>query len=188
MGMRWRITPRVAATAVVVLACVVAVAVWVQRPAAQRIIPGTEATPVALLSEASSAAEVTVHVAGAVASPGVYTLAQGSRVADAIEVAGGATGDALTGSINLARVVIDGEQVYVPAIGEAAASGSGGTVNLNTADAPTLDRLPGVGEVLAERIVADREAHGPFGSVDDLERVSGIGPAMMASLRDLVVV
>jgi len=185
-GMRWRITPRVAVTAVVVLACVVAVAVWVQRPATVTVpavadVTAAGATPVPV-------GEVTVHVAGAVAQPGVVTLAAGSRVADAVAAAGGATPDALTDAINLARTLVDGEQVYVPAVGEASAPGASGLINVNTADAAELERLPGVGAVLAQRIVSDREAQGPFATVEDLQRVKGIGPAVLDGLREAAVV
>ncbi len=151
-------------------------------------------------------ARVVVHVVGQVASPGVVTLPAGSRVGDALEAAGGATGDADLAAVNLARPVVDGEQVYVPAPGEdvppaavapgasggaaggdAAGAGGGapaGPVDLNAADATTLQTLPGIGPVLAERIVAWREEHGPFASVEELGEVSGIGPAILDGLRD----
>jgi competence protein ComEA len=133
------------------------------------------------------------------------TLPAGARVADALEAAGGATGDADLAAVNLARAVVDGEQVYVPAPGEAppaaadpgegavggGVGGSGGPagggsplVDLNAADAATLETLPGVGPVIAERIVTWREENGPFTSVDELAEVSGIGPAMLAKIRD----
>ncbi|PFG43656.1 competence protein ComEA [Isoptericola jiangsuensis] len=149
---------------------------------------------------------VVVHVVGQVASPGLVTLPAGSRVADALEAAGGATRKADLAQLNLARTVVDGEQVHVPAPGETppvatvpgagtSATGAatadaapGAPVPLNTADVTTLDTLPGVGPVLAERIVAWRDTHGPFTSVDELTEVSGIGPSVLEGLRDLVVV
>jgi competence protein ComEA len=137
------------------------------------------------------AAVVTVHVAGAVASPGVYELEPGSRVADAIEAAGGVTDEAYTDSVNLARVLADGEQVVIQnaQAAQAAAQGAGsGLVNINLADAGQLDQLPGIGPVLADRIIANRTAEGPFVTLDDLQRVSGIGPALLEKLAGAATV
>lgn len=146
-------------------------------------------------------AELIVHVAGQVKHPGIVRLAPGDRVADAIEAAGGAGDGADLSSVNLARPVIDGEQVYVPAPGEippapASGAGAGGgaggagggatVVDLNTADAAALDTLPGVGPVLAERIVDWRTEHGRFTSVDELAEVSGIGDKLLSQLREKV--
>ncbi len=135
-----------------------------------------------------------VHVVGRVVAPGLVELPAGSRVADALTAAGGPLPDADVAALNLAAPVQDGEQVRVPVPGEApavpaagsaaAVTGSGGSVDINRASAIDLQELPGVGPVLADRIVADREANGPFADVDDLERVSGIGPAVLAKLRD----
>jgi len=152
---------------------------------------------------AAQHAGVVVHVAGAVERPGVVELPAGSRVAAAVDAAGGALGDAELSAVNLARLVVDGEQVYVPRAGEAlpgaappgpptpagTPAGSGdppGVVDLNTADLATLDTLPGVGPAIAQRILDWREAHGPFHSVDELLEVSGIGPATLERLRDRV--
>lgn len=150
-------------------------------------------------SEQSASAEasvVVVHVVGAVARPGVYVLPTGSRVGAAVEAAGGLLDDAAPQGVNLARFVRDGEQLCVPTIGEAAAptaaagaSGApGGLVDINTADVALLDTLPGIGPATAERIVRDRAANGPFRTVDDLQRVTGIGPKKLEQLRDLVTV
>lgn len=132
------------------------------------------------------------------ASPGVYELAEGARVSDALEAAGGAVEGAAPDALNLARVINDGEQIIVPteedqeqqaASGSAAgASGMGGKVNINTATAEQLDTLPGIGESTAQKIIADREANGPFASVEDLKRVSGIGDKKYADLADLITV
>jgi len=154
-------------------------------------------------NESTPAAEVgvVVHVAGAVRQPGVYELHAGARVDDAIRSAGGMLGSAVGSALNLARVLVDGEQVYVPtqdeiasgAIESASAPGgssgaSGSLVNLNTATAADLEALPGIGPSTAQKIVDDRTANGPFTSVDDLVRISGIGTAKVESLRDLVTV
>lgn len=143
---------------------------------------------------------VLVHVVGAVRRPGVYTVASGGRVADAVALAGGMLGNADAAGINLARVVADGEQIRVPVQGEAAASApggaggapgagpAGGPVDINTADVALLDTLPGVGPSTAQRIVADREANGPYRTVEDLGRVSGIGDKRLEQLKGLIVV
>ena len=145
-------------------------------------------------------AMVAVHVGGAVANPGVYELEEGSRVLDALQMAGGEVEDASTDSINLARVLNDGEQILVPTVEEAAAStaagASGGAgsvstssrININTATAEQLDALPGVGQSTADKIIADREANGPFGTIEDLKRVSGIGDKKFEELSDLICV
>jgi len=142
--------------------------------------------------------EVTVHTVGQVRTPGLQRLPPGARVADAISAAGGATEEADLAAVNLARLLVDGEQVYVPARGElsrAQPAGSGpsgaspgGTVNLNTADVAALDTLPGIGPVLAGRIVAWRQQHGRFSAVDELGEVTGIGPALLSKIRDRVAV
>jgi competence protein ComEA len=135
---------------------------------------------------------VLVHVLGAVRVPGLYELAGGDRLVDAVTAAGGFTDDADRGALNLARVVGDGEQVYVPAVGEeprepAEPDGAGGgLVNLNTADAAELDTLPGVGPALASRILEWREQNGRFASVDDLLNVTGIGAKTLSALAELV--
>lgn len=150
----------------------------------------------------SPTGDVVVHVVGRVRRPGVRSLPAGSRVADAVDAAGGATGGADLSAVNLARVLVDGEQVRVPAEGEApvappaspvggASRGAAGApaapVSLSTADAGTLDGLPGIGPVLAQRIVDWRTAHGRFSSVDELAEVSGIGDKLLEQLRPLVV-
>jgi competence protein ComEA len=144
---------------------------------------------------ARTSATVVVSVVGQVAHPGLVTLPTGARVADAIEAAGGLLPGADPASVNLAAVVADGEQIAVAVpgaapVGGAGASGApgGGLVNLNTATAAELDTLPGIGPVLAERIIAYRTAHGPFASVEALDDVPGIGPTIAAELAELVTV
>jgi competence protein ComEA len=156
-------------------------------------------------SATTALTEVVVHVAGAVVSPGVRRLPPGSRVTDALDAAGGALPGADLPRINLAALLVDGQQVYVPKPGEelpvAAGAGlPGGTgaagggpvpgarVDLNTATAEQLDTLPGVGPATASAIIAHREQHGPFTSVDQLLDVRGIGEAKLEQLRDLVSV
>lgn len=135
---------------------------------------------------------VVVHCAGAVAHPGVYRLAGGSRVADLIDAAGGPAPGADVDQLNLAALLQDGERVYVPRVGEVAvatAGGSGtvgGKVDLNSATVEQLDALPGVGPATAEAIVSWRKQHGRFRSVQQLLDVRGIGEAKLAQLRDLV--
>ena len=155
--------------------------------------------------EVDEAETVVVDVSGAVASPSVVELEAGSRVVDAIEAAGGLTEDADISSLNRAAVLTDGEKIYVPAEGEevdeATTSSSSSSssssesssdttelVNINTADADELDTLPGVGPVTAEAIIEDREANGPFTSIEDIMRVSGIGEAKFADMQDYICV
>ncbi len=140
---------------------------------------------------------VHVHVVGQVSRPGLVTLGPGSRVVDALAGAGGALASADLQRLNLARLLADGEQVHVPAPGEAPApatpvgtSGAtaGSLVDLNTADLAALDSLPGVGPVLAQRIVDWRTAHGRFSTVEELGEVSGIGDKLLAQVRPKVTV
>ncbi len=188
--------------AIVALALLVAGGAWVlrARPAGVPVTaePAVEAGP---SPEAEAEAPIIVHVAGMVRLPGVYQLGQGDRVIDAIELAGGERRGAALEALNLAAVLTDGQQILVPKRGSAPAAGvppSGGSapasgesaslVNVNTADATALDSLPGIGEVLAQRIIDHREAHGPFTSVDELVAVSGIGEVTLEELRPLVTV
>ena len=230
---------------VVAVGCVFVLRVlWAERSLAPAVAPGStgpvvvRGTPIAAGQHASdgpnaasavssvgpsagpstgaSDAAVVVHVVGRVAHPGLARLRQGARVADAIAEAGGASRGADLGALNLARLLVDGEQVYVPKVGEApsapagtavpggatalgAAGGGSGpgsgavggaadgpVVSLNSADVALLDTLPGVGPVLAQRIVDWRREHGRFTSVDELGEVSGIGDKLMARLRPRV--
>jgi competence protein ComEA len=138
--------------------------------------------------EGAAAPRLVVHVTGAVRHGGLYRLAEGSRVADAIRRAGGPTPKALLSAINLASPLADGQQVLVPAKGPPGSeqTATGGKVSLATADVGDLDELPGIGPVTAQKIVDWRGTHGPFGSVDDLDAIPGIGPARVEQLRDLV--
>lgn len=147
----------------------------------------------------SSNYSLVVDVQGQVQNPGVYQLPDGSRVGDAIKAAGGVREGSDTTSVNLARFLEDGEQIYLSGLGpdgtdgESLQSAGGasfarGRLNLNRATENELDGLPGVGPVLAKRIVAYRAEHGNFGSVSELQKVSGIGPSKFNELRNFVTV
>lgn len=129
-----------------------------------------------------------VHVAGAVRRPGVYRLPAGSRVADALERAGGATARAALDAINLAARLTDGQQVVVPAragagAAAAAASAADGPISLGTATAEQLEQIEGIGEVTAQKIIEFRDSRGGLASVEQLDEIPGIGPATMEALR-----
>ena len=181
-------------------------AVWLVRtppPATEASLPRATSTtlgagvPPATALLPSTQAVVLVHVAGAVVEPGVYELSGDARVRDAIAAAGGPTETADWNALNLAAVVGDGVKVYVPSVGEdvppsltAPASPVSGQpsapIDVNVATAAELEALPGVGPATAAAIVTERERNGPFVGVDDLDRVSGIGPAKLDALRGLV--
>lgn len=140
-----------------------------------------------------------VHIAGAVAAPGVYELAEGARAVDGVNAAGGAVPEADLDRINLAAPLQDGQQLYVPRRGEETPSTGAGApgeeppgamarVNVNRAGVDALQQVPGIGPVLAARIVAYRQAHGPFQSVDELTRVQGIGPRSLENMRPYIYV
>ena len=142
---------------------------------------------------AEAGAALIVHVAGAVRHPGVYRLRAGARVADAVRRAGGARRRADLGAVNLAAELQDGRQVLVPLRARAgappvagAAPAPGVPLDLNTATVEQLDELDGIGPATAQQIVAYREAHGGFGSVEELDQVPGIGETRLAALRDKV--
>lgn len=146
--------------------------------------------------EQAEPATVYVHVAGAVNEPGLYAMDDGARLQDAIEAAGGFADDAQQESVNLARAVADGEQIVVTRKSEAAeaapAVSSGGAatgkVNINTADAAALTTLDGVGDATAAKIIAYREANGPFKRIEDIKEVSGIGDKKFEGMKDSITV
>lgn len=140
--------------------------------------------------------EVVVDVSGAVHRPGLYRLDEGERIGDAIEAAGGATSEAVLDSINRAAKLVDGQKIHVPSTAETAASmaNEGGVpggsaqetealISINSADAEQLDAIKGVGPSTAAAIVEDREANGPFETIEDLMRVSGIGEKKFEALK-----
>lgn len=203
-GLRWGARPRLVVSVAAALVSLAAALWWwgaspqsveIAAPVAvEASIPTTGLpSPTALDEFLATAPEtVVVHVAGAVVNRGLVELEAGSRVADAIELAGGPTEDAELDAVNLARLVVDGEQILVPVEGapaEATVSSGGAPalVSLNVATAAELETLPGIGPVLAARIVEDRLANGPYASVADLARVSGVGDVMVASLDGLAV-
>lgn len=163
--------------------------------AVARPTPTTSTTP---------PADLVVHAAGAVAAPGVHRVPSGSRIGDLLVAAGGPAADVDLDRVNLAAPLADGQRIWFPRIGEEAppavagvdgAAGTGGgapteaaPIDLNVATASELEALPGVGPAIAAAIVEHRERHGRFASVDDLLEVSGIGPARLEDLRDLVTV
>lgn len=158
---------------------------------------GPAATPPAASATAAAGEVVVVDVAGKVRRPGIVTLALGSRVADALAAAGGPRGDADLTSLNLARLLVDGEQLLVgveaavpPVVTPGVTAGPSPTVlvDLNTATEVELDTLPGVGPVTAQAILDWRTEHGGFTSVDELLEVSGIGEVTLEELRPLVTV
>ncbi|WP_091197011.1 ComEA family DNA-binding protein [Micromonospora narathiwatensis] len=198
----------------VVAAVVVLVAgiwAWRSRPRAEPVRPvatvaasdGTQPSPAA---PSGASGEVVVAVAGKVRRPGLVRLPAGARVADAVEAAGGALPGVDVALLNPARKVTDGELILVgvaappgqagqpgqpgqpPADPAAGAGAPAGLVNLNTATVAQLDALPGVGPVLAQRILDHRERHGGFRSVSDLRQVEGIGDTRYERLKDLVTV
>jgi len=180
-----------------------AVALALLLLAARYLLPAGTATPAAPLppppgpgtGAAGPSARVVVDVVGEVRRPGLYRLADGSRIADAVARAGGATRKAELAQVNLAAPLADGEQVVVPARGAAAPAAAGGgdaggpsaPIQLSTATIEQLDSLPGVGPATAQKILDYRTKHGAFSSVDELDAVPGIGPKRLEQLRDLVV-
>lgn len=188
-----------AALVLVALTGAVVAGVVVTRGRPQEVVvPAVVATGVPLPGASPTAeppaADVVVAVGGKVARPGLVRLPVGSRVDDAVRAAGGPLPGTGVGLLNLARRLVDGELVLVgvaaPAGAPTGATGGGsaapGPVDLNTATVGDFDGLPGIGPVLAERIVDHRTRNGPFRSVDQLREVSGIGEAKYSTLKDLV--
>lgn len=167
--------------AVVAAFVVIGIILWVDRM-----------RPVTIVLQAPASQTIEVSVSGAVRSPGVVQIPAGARLVEVVDAAGGFTEDANTDPLNLAGRVGDGEAVVIPRAGEPAAAADAGPVNglinLNTATASELDELPGIGEVLAGRIVDYRETVGPFTSIDQLSEIEGISPRLVDEIRPLVTV
>ena len=165
---------------------------WRARPRAEPVAPVGSATPASSSGLVTQSGTIVVAVQGRVVHPGLYRLPPGSRVADALDAAGGALPGVDLSYVNLARKLADGELLLIgttaPPDQPGAGAPAGGKVDLNTATVAQLDALPGVGPALAQRILAYRTEHGGFRSVDDLRKVPGIGDAKFAQLKDLVTV
>lgn len=190
------------ALAGVVAVAVVGVLVWfLLQPAVATERPGRQGGPDPALAlpratTTTTAAPLVVHVAGAVARPGLVRVPAGARVADAIAAAGGTVEGADLDRLNLAATLADGSRLYVPFAGRpvppdetpAGAEGGGAStvVDLNTATAAELESLPGIGPATARAIIEHRQRHGRFRSVDELLAVRGIGPAKLAQIRGRV--
>ena len=186
------------AAGLAVLLLVVAAVLFLRSRPAPVVISARPTPPAGPSPEATTtaAADVTVHVAGAVRRPGIVVVPARSRVADALAAAGGYTDDAAPDSLNLARRVSDGERLHVPRRGEPVAAeapgegggGGPGPVDLNTATEKELEELPGIGPALAKQIVDYRRAHNGFRDVRQLLDVPGIGEKLFSRLRDKVTV
>ncbi len=164
-----------------------AAATYVQRPVPPVVV---QAAPPAPSPSAASPAPLAVHVSGAVRTPGLYQLSPGARVNDAIRAAGGATADGDVQRLNLAARIADGQQVIVPERRDPVAVASPPTVrpriSVNTASVAELDTLPGLGPVMAQRIVAYREQHGPFSSLDQLRDAKLVNASTFDKIKDLI--
>jgi competence protein ComEA len=185
------------ALAVVALATVGGAVLWYVRALPRPVEVVAEPGPSAPARASPSPGVVVIHVAGWVRRPGVYELPVGSRVIDAIELAGGPREGADLSALNLAAVLSDAQQVLVPkrgppgsetGSGGGAGGSDGGLINLNTATLAQLETLPGIGPVLAQKILDYRTEHGSFTRIEDLMNVSGIGEARFAELKDKVTV
>ncbi len=183
---------------VILFAIVLGGTILVLRQPAAAPLTITTPTP----RPSATPASVIVDVRGAVAKPGVYTLPAGSRLQDALTQAGDVLPGAETRTLNLARRLNDGEQIYVPQVGEATATAPAipgksapasaatktplGKINLNTATLDELDTLPGIGPAIAQRIIDYRNQNGAFKQLEDLKKVRGIGDALFSQIRDMV--
>jgi len=164
--------------------------------------PGPVAITTATPRPTATPASIWVDVRGAVNQPGVYALPVGSRVQDALARAGNVLVNADTRALNLARRVNDGEQIYVPTLGEATpipptvSSGKSAPtatralskININTATLAELDTLPGIGPAIAQRIIDYRTQNGDFKTIEDIKKVRGIGDALFNQIKDLITV
>ena len=189
-----------AAVVLLIVGSVVAVLVAAlsSGTSSRTVVAAANPAPSTSVPTTAVGAAIYVHILGAVAVPGLYELRDGDRAIDAVAAAGGFAEGADLRQLNLARFLSDGEQIYVPTEEEVASgvgipggigsATSGGKVNLNTADAASLETLPRVGPSLAARIIAWRDANGRFTSIEDLLGVSGIGDKTFAGLRDLVTI
>jgi competence protein ComEA len=161
---------------------------FVQRPAPAVVVQTATPRPSPV---PPSPAPIAVHVSGEVAAPGLYQFAPGARINDALRAAGGATADGDVQRLNLAARLADGQQLVVPRKSDLQAGTSPGPaarpkININSASVAELDTLPGLGPVMAQRIVAHREQNGPFTSVDELRDAKLVNAATYDKIKDLV--
>ena len=190
-----------AGLAIVVVAMLAGAALWYSRslPKPVQVIDSAAGSPAVEVTGSPAATTspvpaVIIDVAGWVRHPGVYRFEGGARVIDAVHRAGGARDGADLSLVNLAAPLVDGQQILIPKEGEAGSVGgvvgAGGTplVNINTADATALESLNGIGPSLSAAIIQYRTDNGPFASVDQLDEVSGIGPATLEELRPFVTI
>lgn len=197
-GLEWLARHRAVLSAAILSAVAVSVvAVLVRRPEPPRIVlqQATQQTATRPAASPQVASLLVVHLSGEVIAPGVYRLPVGARVDDALKAAGGPTGEGDIHRLNLAARLADGQQIVVPkridpilASLVPIASPTVGRVNLNLAGVAELDRLPGVGPVTAQRIVAYREQHGPFSTVEQLREAKLVSAATFEKIKDLVEV
>lgn len=179
--------------ALIALAVVGVILFQMLRPEPQSIILSTP-TPVPSPVATPTPRPLRVYVSGAVQHPDVYALPPDSIVKDALIAAGGATDKADLNRINLALPVSDGQQVYVPHLGEESLPvqppsnqpTSGGKININAASQAELETLPGIGPSIAQRIIDHRRANGAFAQIEDIMNVSGIGQGIFEKIRDLI--
>jgi len=196
---------QIIAWSAVILVVLLVGANYLRSHLGSRSVENASIVTVGLTQERQAAAGIKVHVTGAVTVPGLYELKSGDRIADALAKAGGATADADVSQINLAAKLTDGQQVVVPARGQAPAAVTGGApgaaaaggavsgspgqpLDLNTATAAQLENLDGVGPKTAQKIIEFREANGGFKSVEELMEVPGIGPAKFEQFKSQVFV
>jgi competence protein ComEA len=146
---------------------------------------------VANIREKPSLVKVMVDISGEIKKPGIYDINEGSRLYYVVEKAGGLTKNADINAVNLAQKLEDGQKIVIPGkmnLGQSSGSAVSKLVNINNASAKDIEELPGIGEVMAQRIVDKREAEGPFKKVEELNDVEGIGPKKFEQIKDLVSV
>ena len=201
--MRGQVTRAVAAGLALLGALAIAVAAVILMTGDDETAPVLVVAPEPTASPPTAAPDIRVQVSGAVVSPGVYTMKEGDRVMDAVAAAGGVQPNANLPALNLARRVQDEAHYHIPFVGQTPPATlevlsisvqgrndgvSDTLIDINTATTRELETLPGIGQVMAERIISYREDNGPFSSVDELDMVAGIGPKTLESIRPLVKV
>ncbi|MDD2414650.1 MAG: ComEA family DNA-binding protein [Eubacteriaceae bacterium] len=179
----------VVAAIVVIAAAVLAAYYFHQQQQNQKLLTDAEITGE---TASDSGGEKVVHVAGAVNQPGVYHLKPDARVADAVEAAGGMTEDANADTLNLAKVVEDGEKITIRTQEESSGDGgsgeSNGVININSASQEQLMTLPGIGEVLAKNIMDYRTEHGGFSSIEEIKEVNRVGDKLYDQIKDKITI